>query len=189
MQLWKIVAGALGAVGLFFLGVVWAQQGGGTTVALTAQDYAEIEQLIYRYGLAIDTCSGLGYDYADLYTADGVFVDDFTDEGFAADGLVRAVGREQLARAAGGGDRGCENVGWKDWSHLMVNPVITPTAEGAAAKTVAVVIGEQGPNHVQRFGGYEDELVKTRDGWRFKKRIHVRNKAWSHPLLQSEDLN
>jgi hypothetical protein len=60
---------------------------------------------------------------------------------------------------------------------------------GDTSKTVAVVVGEQGPNHVQRFGGYEDELVKTRDGWRFKKRIHVRNKAWSHPLLQSEDLN
>jgi hypothetical protein len=116
-------------------------------------------------------------------------VDDFTDGGFAADGLVRAVGREQLARAAGGGDRGCENVGWKDWSHVMVNPAITSTAEGSAAKTYAVVIGADGPNHLQRFGGYEDELVKTRDGWRFKKRIHVRNKTWSHPLLQSEDLN
>jgi hypothetical protein len=188
MRKLKFIAAVGGSVGVFALGAVWAQQG-GRAGTLSGQDYAEIEQLIYRYGLAIDTCSNGGYDYADLYTADGVFVDDFTDEGFAADGLVRAVGREALARAAGGGDRGCENVGWKDWSHVMVNPVITPTTEGAAGKTYSIVIGEQGPNHVQRFGGYEDEFVKTAGGWRIKKRTHVRNKAWSHPLLQSADLH
>ena len=71
--------------------------------ALSALDYAEIGQLANRYAQAIDTCSNNGYDYADLYTADGTFTDYATDEGYAKKGLVRAHGREELARAAGGG--------------------------------------------------------------------------------------
>jgi hypothetical protein len=188
MQKWQVAAVLAAGAGMFGLGVVSAQQA-ARVGTLTGQDYAEIEQLIYTYGYAIDTCAGSGYEYADLYTPDGVFVDNFTEEGFKAGGLQRASGREQLARAAGGGTAKCENVGWKDWSHLMLNPVIRPTADGAHGRTYTVVIGEGGPNHVQRFGGYEDDFVKTADGWRIKKRIHVRNKAWSHPLLQTPDLN
>jgi hypothetical protein len=189
MKGWQAVAAFAAGAGLFALGAAWSQQSGNTRARLTAEDYAEIEQLIYTYGYAIDTCAADGYEYADLYTEDGVFVDHFTDAGFAAGGLVRAVGREQLARASGGGELRCENVGWKDWSHVMVNPVIKPTPAGASGRTYSVVIGEQGPTHVQRFGGYEDEFVRTSDGWRIKKRTHVRNKAWSHPLLRSADLH
>ena len=76
--------------------------------ALSALDYAEIGQLVNRYAQAIDTCSNNGYDYADLFTADGTFTDDVTDEGYAKKGLVRARGREELARAAGGGTLGCK---------------------------------------------------------------------------------
>lgn len=183
----SFLIGALAAAGIFALGAVWAQRSGNGE--LTAQDYYEIEQLMYRYAHAIDTCANDGYDYADVYTDDGVFVDDFTDEGFAQDGLVRAVGREALARASGGGDRGCRNVGWNGWSHIIVNPVITATDEGAVGRAYLLIIGEQGPDHVQRFGGYEDTYVRTRDGWRIQRRAHVRNKAWSHPLLQSADLH
>jgi len=189
MNSWKLAAGAFGAAALFVLGVVFAQQGRGGGAELTAKDYFEIEQLMYRYAHAIDTCANDGYDYADVYTDDGVFVDYFTDEGFSQNGLVRAVGREALARASGGGSLGCRNVGWKDWSHLMINPVITPTEDGATGRVYLVIIGEQGPRDTQRFGGYEDEYVRTPDGWRIKRRTHVRNKMWSHPLLQSEDLH
>jgi len=181
----RIAAGAA----LLLAMPAWAQPGAPEVAQLTAQDRFEIEQLMYRYGHAIDTCANNGYDYADLYTEDGVFVDAFTDEGFARNGVVRAQGREQLARAAGGGELGCRNVGWKDWLHVMVNPVVTATAEGASGRVYVIVLGEQGPDHAQRFGGYEDEYVKTADGWRIKRRTHVRNKAWSHQLLQSEDLN
>src|SRR5579863_1908248 len=124
--------------------------------ALTALDYIEIQQLANRYAQAIDTCANNGYDYADLYTADGKFTDNFTEEGFGKGGLVRAEGREALARAAGGGSLGCKNVGWKDWSHLMVNNVVTPAPGGAKGRVYLVVIGEKGPNNIQRFGGYED---------------------------------
>ena len=40
---------------------------------LTAMDYIEIEQLVAKYSRALDTCANNGYDYADLYTPDGVF--------------------------------------------------------------------------------------------------------------------
>ena len=165
------------------------QESRGETNRLTADDYFEIQQLIFRYGHAIDTCANDGYDYADLYTGDGEFVDAWSDEGFAAGGLVRAKGREQLARTARAGQESCEGLGWGHWSHLMINPVITATNEGAHSETYLVVIGEQGPDHVQRFGGYEDEYVMTAAGWRIARRTHVRNRAWSHPLLQTEDLN
>jgi hypothetical protein len=156
---------------------------------LTGQDYFEIQQLMFRYGQAIDTCSNNGYDYADLYTVDGKFIDNFTEEGFKKGGLLRAEGREALARAAGGGTLGCKDVGWKDWSHLMINPVITATPEGAKGRIYLVIIGEKGPRDVQRFGGYEDIYVKTPAGWKIRQRTHVRAKAWHNPLLQTPDLN
>jgi hypothetical protein len=184
----RILAAAAAGIAVGTLATLYAQQKAKTS-SLTAQDYFEIQQLMYRYAHAIDTCANNGYDYADVYTADGLFVDNFTDEGFQKGGLVRGSGREQLAAAAGGGSRGCKNVGWKDWSHLMINPVIWATPQGAAGRVYLAVIGEKGPDHVQRFGGYEDEYVKTSDGWRIKKRTHVRNKAWSNPLLRSPDLN
>jgi len=181
------------ALGLFALAAVHAQQKTSAPAAkppaLTALDYIEIQQLANRYAQAIDTCSNNGYDYADLFTKDGRFIDNFTEEGFKVGGLVRAKGREQLAAVSGGGASGCKNVGWKDWSHLMINHVIIPTPEGAKGRVYLVVIGEKGPNHVQRFGGYEDIYVKTTEGWRIQSRTHVRSKAWHNPLLQSADLN
>src|SRR5438067_12179248 len=118
----RLFALGLCAAGVVGVVAIRAQQ----KPTLTALDYIEIQQLANRYAHAIDTCSNNGYDYADLYTADGTFTDYVTDEGYAKKGLVRAHGREELARAAGGGTLGCKNVGWNGWSHLMLNHVITP---------------------------------------------------------------
>ena len=120
----RLFAVGLCAAGVVGLVAIRAQQ----KPTLTALDYIQIQQLANRYAQAIDSCSNNGYDYADLYTPDGEFVDNITEEGFKKGGLTRAKGREQLAAAAGGGSLGCKNVGWKDWSHVMVNHVITPTS-------------------------------------------------------------
>ncbi|MBZ5577467.1 MAG: nuclear transport factor 2 family protein [Acidobacteriia bacterium] len=183
----KAITAAVLSLGLLALVTVRAQQ--KKAPALTGTDYFEIQQLMFRYGQAIDTCSNNGYDYADLFTPDGTFTDNFTEEGYKKGGLMRAKGREQLAAAAGGGRLGCKDVGWKDWSHLMINPVITATSGGAKGRVYLVAIGEKGPRDVTRFGGYEDVYVKTASGWRIQSRTHVRNKAWSNPLLQTPDLN
>jgi len=43
-----------------------AQQPTSPTPVLTALDYLEIEQLVYRYGYALDTGADNGSGYADL---------------------------------------------------------------------------------------------------------------------------
>ena len=157
--------------------------------ALTALDYHEITQLINRYAYAIDTCANDGYAYADLFTDDGVFIDKNSDAGFEQGGRILAQGREALAELVGGGSRGCRTkLVWTDWSHLMLNHEIVPTAEGAAGRIYLVQLGMEGPGSVARHGGYEDVYVRTNDGWRIQSRTHVRDKAWHHPLLQTTDL-
>jgi hypothetical protein len=157
---------------------------------LTALDYQEITQLINRYAYGIDTCANNGYDYANVFTEDGTFTDRNSDAGFAAGGRVLAKGRDALAALVGGGSRGCATkLPWTDWSHLMLNHEITPTAEGAAGRVYLVQLGMQGPGSVSRHGGYEDVYVRTAEGWRIQSRTHVRNKAWHSEKLRTPDLN
>ena len=109
---------------------------------LTAEDKFDILQLINRYAYGIDTCGNNGYDYANVFTEDGVFIDNNSDAGFAAGGRVLASGREALAELVGGGSKGCETVlPWTDWSHLMLNHVITPSTEGATGRIYLVQLG------------------------------------------------
>ena len=157
---------------------------------LTALDYHQMTQLINRYAYGIDTCANNGYDYANVFTEDGKFIDNNSDGGFEAGGRVLAEGREALATLVGGGDRGCETkLVWTDWSHLMLNHEITPTADGATGRIYLVQLGMEGPGSVARHGGYEDVYVRTAEGWRIQSRMHVRNKAWHHPSLQTTDMN
>ncbi|HTB17639.1 MAG TPA: nuclear transport factor 2 family protein [Bryobacteraceae bacterium] len=201
---WKV---AVAALSLAVFVAVWmaAQQKSASaavkTPVFTALDYAEIGQLVNRYGQAIDTCSNNGFDYADLYTPDGVFIDKITPDGFAKGGVVLAKGRQQLAEVVGGGSLGCKRpvkgptstpgdgpVAWNGWSHVMVNHVITPTPDGATGRVYLLMLGMTGPGSLQRDGGYEDVYAKTPNGWRIKSRTHVRLRAWHNPLLQTPDL-
>ena len=131
-----------------------------------------------KYARAIDTCSNNGYDYADLFAADGYFAPE-------VNGKVgnKMQGRERLAEASGGGSRGCKNVGWirQGVKHLYVNHIITPTAEGATGTVDMLMIGLGGdPNRIRHEGYYEDTYVKTAQGWRFKSRIHHVPRRWHH---------
>ena len=138
---------------------------------LTAMDYIEIQQLVAKYARYIDTCSNNGYDYADLYTADGIFLPVMNGKP-AGNGIQ---GRERLAEVSGGGSRGCKNVGWiqQGVRHLYPNHIIEPTAEGAKGYVDMLMIGLGGdPNKIQYDGHYEDIYVKTPQGWRFKQRTH-----------------
>jgi hypothetical protein len=184
------VLAAAAAIGFAAARLSDAGRAAAQSGALTALDYQEITQLINRYAYGIDTCANLGYDYANLFTADGVFVDRNSDAGFAAGGRVLAQGRDALATLVGGGSRGCQTkLVWTDWSHLMLNHEITPTADGAAGRVYLVQLGMNGPGSVARHGGYEDVYVRTADGWRIKSRTHVRNKAWHSEQLRTPDLN
>src|SRR3989442_6443405 len=86
-------------------------------MVLTPMDYIEIRQLVNRYGFAVDTGSNNGYDYADLFAADGEFVRPY------------AKGRDELAALARGTKLGPNNT-----VHYIMNHVIEPTADGAIGK-------------------------------------------------------
>jgi hypothetical protein len=149
-------------------GTATAQAPARPAMQLTALDYIEIEQLTRKYAWAIDTCSNDGFDYADLYTPDGTFIDGQTGR--------RWQGREHLAEAAGGNGRGCP-FPKMPLSHLILNLVIEPTADGATGKSYLIYPGRNGQyadeKHHGHDGGYQDVFVKTADGWRFKERVHV----------------
>lgn len=149
VAIWLVVA--IGATGL-----VRAQQkvAGGT---LTAADYIEIQQLVARYGYAVDTHADNGYAYADLFTPDGVF------------GKTR--GREALAELARATQK--ERAGPSFTRHYLTNAIIYPTPEGARGSQylMALDVSEGGkPSSIVHGGRYEDEYVKTPAGWRFKSR-------------------
>ena len=138
--------------------------------ALTALDLMEIQNLVSKYARYIDTCSNNGYDYADLFAADGFFAPE-------QNGTIgrKFQGLEQLAAVSGGGANGCKNVGWivQGVKHLYVNHIITPSPEGATGTVDMLMIGlNNDPYRIRHEGYYDDTYVKTPQGWKFKSRIH-----------------
>jgi hypothetical protein len=145
--------------------------------ALTASDYLEIEQLVYKYGWALDSGENNGFAYADLYAADGTFTG--TNQG--PNGRTYQ-GRENLAALARGPQRGALNVG-----HLVTNLVVTPTAGGAVGRVYVGIFdpGMPGTRPSAGHGGYYDDVyVKTPQGWRFAKRSYYEGK-WGEPNVQT----
>ena len=147
----RALAGTAAVAGLLCAQPALAQ----APASLTPQDYIAIQQLVSKYAYAIDECTNRGYDYADLYTADGAF---YTSRGGKV--LGRFEGRERLAEAARGGMPDCKDVPWAGIVHMLVNHVIEPAPGGATGK-------------VEAQGRYDDVYVKTPQGWRFKTRTHV----------------
>ena len=120
----------------------------GKKGSLTAQDYVEIQQLYARYNHIID--SGDIEGYVALYTPDGSFNNNSGQEGL----------RTFMKNRNGGTRR-----------HWNTNLVITPTPEGAkgAVYLMFVDVGMK-PPAITGAGRYEDSLIKTAQGWRFKQR-------------------
>lgn len=125
-------------------GVPAFAQGG----ALTALDYVEIQQLYARYNYAID--AGDIEAYVALYTPDGAF-----------NAFEGQAGLRQFMKNRQGGNR----------RHWNTNLVITPSPEGAKGQVylMFVDVGTKPPS-ISGAGKYEDVIVKTPQGWRFKKR-------------------
>jgi hypothetical protein len=65
-----------------------------------------------------------------------------------------------------------EKRGGANLRHWNTNLSITPTADGAdgAVYLLLVNVGQR-PPVIASAAKYEDQLVKTPDGWRFKKRV------------------
>jgi hypothetical protein len=164
-----------GVLGPVACGITLAATAAEPPMTLTQQDYTEIEQLNARYVYAVDECTSSGYDYADLYTADGTFG---VSKAWGAPGVVFAQGREALARAGGGGKDGCVTRAPSSpvfgIHHVASSLVITPTATGAHGRSTLLAIGVgHDPTAIEWQGGYEDTYVKTDKGWRIQTRWHV----------------
>ena len=144
-----------------------------TAPQLEAQDYLDIRQLIDAYTHLLDNCTNGGKDYADLFTDDATFgVSSTWGEG----AKIWFRGREQLIAAGGGGPNGCRPRTGTPSYHININPVITPTADGAHAVSTLLVITNDTNDRgdiVHWEGGYEDTFERTAAGWRFKSRVHV----------------
>ena len=168
---WNVLA-TLGAgvlVAVVAFASVQAQQKTGRVAGFTPQDYIDIQQLVARYPYTFDGGLGKGAAYADLFTADGAFINQ--------DG--RHEGRTELERMGGSARRRETPL---NAAHYIVNHVITPISATRATGTeylVVLDIAEDGASVHSRSGSirlggqYRDEYEKTAQGWRFKTRQYL----------------
>jgi hypothetical protein len=137
------------ALGIGALALVKAQ----TTPTLTAQDYADIQQLYAKYNIAID--GGDGEGYASTFVKDGEFN---TFKGHDA-----LVGFINTWRTKQKGDH---------FKHWNTNLQITAAPGGATGYVYLMLLDvSQKPPVIFTVAHYEDQLTKTPQGWRFVKRV------------------
>lgn len=131
-----------------------AQESGSKVRMLSTKDYVDIQQLYARYNLTIDTGDAEGW--AGTFTPDGVF----NNSSRGHDALVQFV-HDWRDKRNGANRR-----------HWNSNLVITPTTGGAKGSVYLQLldIGVR-PAVPAMTAIYEDTLVKTATGWRFKLRI------------------
>ena len=149
--------------------VVRAQQRSTPASApgLTPQDYIDIQQLVSNYPYGLDGNTDNGATYASLFAPGAVF------------GRPRTEGRENLMALANTQPRGANYV-----RHFITNHVIEPSPGGAVGREYAVIIdiGENGnPGKVALGGRYDDEYVKTPQGWKFKTRTFTPSRVDVQP--------
>ena len=156
-RLLSFVAAAVTILG--FTTVAWAD-------GLSTQDYIDIEQLYATYNHAID--SGDGEAWAATFTADGTF-NKFTGH----DQLVGFI--HQWKEQMNGGNR----------RHWNTNLRIMPSKDGASA-SVFLMLVDVSTKSIVATGMYNDTLVKTAGGWRFKTRQTKMDTAAAAPPATSK---
>jgi uncharacterized protein (TIGR02246 family) len=123
---------------------------------LSANDYAEIHGLYARYVWAFDSNDG------------DMFASVFTDDGEFVVGTRVTKGRKDLAAMASRGPK-------KDHPkifHITTNVLITPSTEGAIGHAYVVLVDLAKNPAISGGGVYDDVIVKTAEGWKFKKRSY-----------------
>ena len=140
---------ALAGIALF-CGSAWlsAQKSSGK---LTSDDLVEIQQLYAKYNWTLDAGDAEGY--ASTFTPDGVFNNN--------------VGHDAIEKFANTFHAGLG----AHVHHWNTNLMIQPTADGASGQVYLVLVDfATKPASIATSATYSDELVKTAQGWRFKKR-------------------
>lgn len=121
--------------------------------SLSAQDWADIQQLYARYNIAIDTGDAEGW--AATFVPQGIFN---TYSGHdALVGFVK-MWREKLNGASR-----------KHWNN---NLQLSGDGKQASGSVYLMLLDTSTkPASIIFTGAYTDTLVKTREGWRFTKRV------------------
>jgi hypothetical protein len=161
MSMAKVLLGVAVGVCVLTLAVVQGQQNDRRKPALTALDYAEIEQLYARYNYGSDTGADDGYLYARTFTPDGAVV-------IMPNRTI--TGHKNLADFIRRDDKGPTTI-----HHFTSNLLVEPSPDGATGSIYLLLanIGANGqPSTVTGGGVYHDNLVRTAEGWRFKKRTY-----------------
>lgn len=133
-------------------------------IALGVDDYNQIRQLVASYAFGLDGGGRDGYEYADLFAPGAVFVRPPT------------TGRDNLAKLALEQPHGPIYT-----RHFITNILIESTPSGVTGKQYLVVIdvpekpGQTGSVFVA--GHYEDQYVKTPQGWRFQRREFIPSRS------------
>jgi hypothetical protein len=163
MNTWKFVAAML--IGAAISAAVPAPLK-SSSGKLTAQDYAEIQQLYARYYWLADMSPGEKWA-KELFTSDGIW---WTGDD---KGGEQAVGTQQLADISARLNKTHDRP-----QHMCTNISIEPSSEGAHGRCYMLFVlnpplSGKTPM-LAAMGSYEDILVKTSAGWRFKQRKNYR---------------
>lgn len=118
-------------------------------------DWVAIRELTARYNSCFDVADATGW--AQSFTTDGRL------EVAGTGPALR--GREELAAF-------CRDRGW-GFLHMTLDPHIELTSFGARQRCNLLLFvrsAERAPSRLLATGRYDDELVRTPDGWRFAVR-------------------
>ncbi len=141
----------LSVVGLAVFGLAAAPAAQSANKTLTAQDLVDIQQLYAKYNWTLDAGDSEGY--ASTFTADGVF-----NNNVGHDAIVKFADTFHAGLGA-------------HVRHWNTNLMILPTPEGANGQVYLVLVDfASKPPTIATSASYTDQLVKTPQGWRFKKR-------------------
>lgn len=128
---------------------------------LTVQDYVDIYNLYGIYTRYFDMGADDGTRYASTFTTDG----EFGQSG-------NRVGREAQKAAFLSSDQMLKRDG-RSRRHTTTNIVVLPSSEGARGSAYLLIYNITAvPPFVEGGGLYDDWLVKTSEGWKFKKRAY-----------------
>ena len=156
----SLIVTALAAAWLSSTPAVVAAQAQSKTSAqsFSTQDYIDVQQLYARYAHALDSYEREGAGWAETFTPDGVF--NKNTVGYAA--LVAFAKNWR------------ENRGGAFLQHWNTQLVITPTADGARGSAYMMLVDRRTqPPSIMSVYEYDDEIVRTAGGWRFKSRSFV----------------
>jgi hypothetical protein len=159
----RITIISLATVMVLAAGAGWRYTSAQESVTkLTPDDYVEIYNLYAKYTRAADMGGkGDGSDWAATFAPDGTF--------------GKAQGPAALKKIISDFHARLRRDGWSS-RHTYTTIQLAPAVGGVKGSVYALVFNVTArPPFVDHSGVYDDFLVKTKDGWRFKSRIFKSN--------------